>query len=262
MQKPCHHIAYLLAQVENTMKDRHYGISLVRVNPNQVRAATMEEVVKKLTACTSSGTDWPYALGQLYEGSGHAPLPKDKHQFILPQGKAEETPYGQINQIKVCQLLAASPEVIYPRGLNRHDEPIITTLPELLDSSISHTVSEHIYLEIDIPSLSVEEPDQKIAPLGEVSTILITSPHKCPLKSEGSMTMEVSNHLSRAVLEASSCKSKCLSPRRSTTAAVLMTPPQKPEGPLQVVNTSSQASVKEAEASLEDIFPIAAISRS
>ena len=49
-------------------------------------------------------------------------------------------------------------------------------------------------------------------------------------------------------------------------AVVLMTPPQKPEGPPQAVNTSSQVSVEEAEASLEDIpaniSPIAAISRS
>ena len=47
---------------------------------------------------------------------------------------------------------------------------------------------------------------------------------------------------------------------------VLMTPPQKPEGPLQSVNTSSQASVEEAEASLEDIptniSPIATVSKS
>ena len=137
VQKPCHDIAYLLVLVENAMKDRQYGISLVWVNPNQVRAATMEEAVKKLTACTSSGTNWPYTLAQLYEGPCYAPLPKDKHLGILPQGKAEETPCGQISQHEVCQLLAASPQVVYPIGLNGHDEPIITTLPELLDSSIS-----------------------------------------------------------------------------------------------------------------------------
>ena len=248
------------------MKDRHYGISFVWVNPNQVRAATMEEAVKRLTTCTFSGNNWPYALVQLYEGPCHAPLPKDKHLGILSQGKVEETPCGWISQLKVCQLLATSPQVIYPIGLNGHDEPIITTLPEPLESGISLTMCKHIYLEIDIPSLPMEEPDQKIPPLSKVSTILITSPHKFPLKLEGSMTMEVSNLLSQAALEASSCESKCLSPRRPTTAAVLMTPPQKPEGPLQVVNTSSQVSVKEVEASLEDIptniSPIAAISRS
>ena len=43
------------------------------------------------------------------------------------------------------------------------------------------------------------------------------------------------------------------------------TPPQKPEGLLQPVDTSSQVSIEVAEASLEDIptsiSPIAAISR-
>ena len=162
IQKPHHDIAYLLVWVENTMKDRHYDISLVWVNPNQVRAATMEEAAEKLTTCTSSGTNWPYALVQLYKGPYHAPLPKDKHLGILPQGKAEETPCGQISQLKVCQLLAASPLVIYPIGLNGHDEPFITTLPEPLDSGISLIVSKDIYLGIDIPSPPVEEPDQKI----------------------------------------------------------------------------------------------------
>ena len=248
------------------MKDRHYGISLEWVNPNQARAATMEEAVKKLTTCTSSGTDWPYTLVQLYEGPHHAPLPKDKHLGILPQGKVEETPCGQISQLQVCQLLAAGPQVVYPIGLNGHDEPIITTLPELLDSSISHITSKHVYLRIDIPSPPVEEPNQKILPLGKVSTILITSPHKSPLKSEGSMTTEVSNLLSQAALEWSSCESEHSSPRRLTTAVVLMTPPWKPEGPLQAVNTSSQVSIEVVEASLEDIptniSPTAAISRS
>ena len=261
-----HNVAYLLVQVKNTIKDRQYGISLVWVNPNLVRAATMEEVVKKLTGWTSIGTDWSYALALLYECPCHAPLPKDKHLGILPQGKAEETPYGRISQIEVHQLLAAGPQVVYPIGLNGHDEPIITTLLKPLDSGISLIASEHVYLEIDIPSPPVEEPDQKIPPLGQVSTILITSPHKSPPKSEGNMTTEVSNLLFWAALEASSCESKCSSPRRPTTAAVLMTPPWKPEGPLQAVDTSSQVSIGEVKASLENIpaniSPIAAVSRS
>ena len=85
-KNPAMNIAYLLAQIENATEDRHYGISLVCMNLHQVRAATMEEAVEKLTACPSSGTDWPYAPAQLYEGPCHAPLPKDKHLGILPQG--------------------------------------------------------------------------------------------------------------------------------------------------------------------------------
>ena len=68
------------------------------------------------------------------------------------------------------------------------------------------------------------------------------------------------------MLEASSCESEHSSPRRPTTTAAPTTPPQKPEGPIQAVDTSSQVSVEEKEASLEDlpanISPIAAVSRS
>ena len=114
------------------MEDRQYGMSLVWVNPNQARASIMEEAVETLATCTSSGTNWPYALVQLYEGSCHAPLPKDKHLGILPQGKAEETSCGQISQLDICQLLSAGSQVVYPTGLNGQDEPIITTLPEVV----------------------------------------------------------------------------------------------------------------------------------
>ena len=57
----------------------------------------MEEVVEKLAAYPSSGTDWPYVLAQLYEGSGHVPLPKGKDLGILPRGKVKETSCGQIS---------------------------------------------------------------------------------------------------------------------------------------------------------------------
>ena len=77
------------------------------------------------------------------------------------------------------------------------------------------------------------------------------------------MTAEVNDLLSQAVLEASSCESKHSSPRRPITAVVPMTLPWKPEVPLQPVDTSSQASIEEVEASLEDlptnISPTAAV---
>ena len=60
----------------------------------------MEEAVKKLTACASSGTDWPYSLVQLCKDPHHAPLPKNKHLGILTQGKVQETFCGQISQLK------------------------------------------------------------------------------------------------------------------------------------------------------------------
>ena len=140
-----------LVHLGNTTEERQYGVSLVLVNPHQTRTSTMEEVVEKLTTCPSSGTDWPYVLVQLYEGSGHMPLPKGKHLGILPQGKAEETSCGLISQLDICQLLSTGPQVVYPSGLNGHNEPIITTLPEPLSSGMSVIASTHPYLEINTP---------------------------------------------------------------------------------------------------------------
>ena len=159
----------------------------------------MEEVVGKLITWASSGPNWPYALVQLHEGTHHAPLPKEEHLGILPQRGAEAIPCGQISQLEVCQLLVASPQVIYPIGLNGCDEPIIPPLLEPLASGVSVTIGEPVYLEIDILSSPVEEPDQKVLPLGEVSTIIIAIPHKSTppkLERESSMTMEVRNLLS------------------------------------------------------------------
>ena len=93
-----------------------YGQTLVKSG-----FPSMEKVVGKLTACTSSGTDWPYTLVQLHEGTCHVPLPKEGPLGILPQREAEATPCRWISQLEVCQILVAGPQVVYPRGLNRHN---------------------------------------------------------------------------------------------------------------------------------------------
>ena len=102
-----------------------------------------------------------YTLVWLHEGTHHAPLSREGHLGILPQRGAEAAPCGQISQLEVCQLLAASPQVIYPVGLNGQDKPIIPSLPEPLASGISLTAGEPIYLGIDIPSPPGEESDQR-----------------------------------------------------------------------------------------------------
>ena len=140
----------------------------------------MEEAVGNVTAWVSSGPNWPYALMQLHEDTHHVPLPKEGHIAILPQRVAEMTACGRISQLEVHQHLISGPQVAYPIGLNGCKEPIITFLPESLANSISLTRGESIYLEIDISQSLAEEPDQKVLPIGEHSTIIITSPHKTP----------------------------------------------------------------------------------
>ena len=106
IQSPHRDMAYLLVHLGNTTEERQYNVSQVWVNIYQTKTSTMEEVVEKLAACPSSGTDWPYVLAQLYEGSGHVPLPKGKHLGILPQGEVARTSCGQISQLDICQLLS------------------------------------------------------------------------------------------------------------------------------------------------------------
>ena len=132
----------------------------------------------KLTSWVSSGPNRSYALVQLHKGTCHAPLPKEEHLGILPPRGAEVTPCGQISQLEVHQLLVSSPQVAYPIGLNGCEEPIITSLLELLTNGISLTGGESIYLEIDILQSLAEEPDQKVPPIGKLSTTVIASPHK------------------------------------------------------------------------------------
>ena len=96
-------------------------------------------MVKELTAWVSSGPNWPYALVQLHKDTHYAPLPKEGHLGILPQGGAEMTACGRISQLEVCQLLISGLQVTYPVELNGHEDSIITSLPESLANGISLT---------------------------------------------------------------------------------------------------------------------------
>ena len=102
-------MAYLLVCSEGGSEAESYGMALVWISPHQTRVSMMEEALGTLSTCISSGLNWPYIFAQLYKGSNHTPLPKDKNVGVLPQGKAEESPHGQISQLKVCQLLSAGP---------------------------------------------------------------------------------------------------------------------------------------------------------
>ena len=144
----------------------------------------MEEVVGTLSTYITSGPDWPYALVQLFKDSNHTPLPKGKHLGVLPQGKVEGSPYGQISQHEVHQLLSTRPWVIYPVGLNGNDELVMTTLPELLHSGTSITTNEHPYMRIDIPSPPPEEPEHTTLLVGEAHTIPAANSPKPPQNQE------------------------------------------------------------------------------
>ena len=178
------------------------------------------------------------------------------------QGKVEETSCGQISQLDLLPVpFCTDPQVVYPSGLNGHDEPIITTLPEPLSSGTSIIASKHPYLEINIPPNG--ESDTKVLPIGKVSIIQTTNLHNPPPNPEGSIAAEVNHLLDQAMVEVSSVKSEQSSLEKITKAATTMSPPQKLEVTVPPVDTSSQASMEEAEGSLEgiptNISPIAGV---
>ena len=107
-QKPQDSMTYLLVKVEDVSEVEGYSMALVWISPHQAWVSMMEEALGILSTCVSSGPDWPYVLTQLYEGTNHAPLPKDKHLGILHWGEVESL-YGQISQLEVHQLLSAGP---------------------------------------------------------------------------------------------------------------------------------------------------------
>ena len=142
-----------------------YGLSTVWVNPYQARVSTVEEVVRELTALASSGPNLPYPLVQLNEDTHHAPLPREGHLGILPEGGTNRTACRRISQLEVHQLLQSDLQVIYPVGLNGHKIPLITPLSESLANSTSLTEGKSVYLKVDILQSIVGELDQKALPL-------------------------------------------------------------------------------------------------
>ena len=144
-----------------------YGMALVWTSPHQAQVSMIEEALGTLSACISSGPNWPYVFAQLYKGSNHTPLLKDKHLGILPQRKAEEGPHGWISQLKVHQLISTRPRVIYPVGLNGCNQSVTIDLPEPLHSGSSITNDEHPHLQIDIPLPTPEGPEQTLSHLVE-----------------------------------------------------------------------------------------------
>ena len=127
--------------------------------------------------------------------------------------------------------------------------------------SVNSTSTSSFPLEIDIPPN--RESDTKVLPIGKVLIIQTTNLHNPPPNVEGSITAEVNHLIDQVMAEASSCKSKQSSLEKITEAAATTSPPQKLEVTFPPVDTSSQASMEEAEGSLEgiptNISPIAAV---
>ena len=177
----------------------------------------MEEALGTLSTCISSGPDWPYVFAQLYKGSNHKPLPKDKHLGILPWGKTEEGPHGWISQLEVCQLLSTGPQVVYPVGLNRCNQSVTIDLPELLHSGSSITNDKHPHLQINIPLPTPEGPECTIQLLGGAPATPINNIPKILWKPRITLMAEVNDLINQGMADDYNCE-----PEHSATGERLL----------------------------------------
>ena len=171
-----------------------------------------------MTLLPFTGSDLSLCLVQLNGDTHHEPLPREGHLTILAKEGASITTCGRVSQLQVHQLLSLDSQVVYLVGLNGCEVPVIPPPPESLAKGINLLRGKLIYLKVDIPQSITEGPELKAPPLGGHSpSILIASPIRPPLlKVEGeiSMTMEVRELLSQAVLDTSEHTSGSSTPRR------------------------------------------------
>ena len=209
----------------------------------------MVEALDILSSLTSEGSDWPYIILQLYEGANHMPLPRDKHICVLPQGKAE-SPSGQISQLKICWLLSTGLSVVFPIGLNRGDQLVTIDLPELLHTGSSVTTDEHPYIKVNIPMPIPEEQDCTNLPLGKKCDIPTINRPKTAWKPRVTLMAEVNDLLNQGMRDNYDRESEHSAMEEVPTTEADASPPLKMDITVLPIDTSSQASAAEMEASV------------
>ena len=136
-------------------------------------------------------------------------------------------------------------------GLNGDNQSVTIDLPALLHSGSSVTSVEHPYIKIDIPSPTPEEQDCANLPLGGVHTTLAVAMPKTPWKPRVTLMAEVNNLLTRGMTEDYDCELEHSAMVKEPATEADTSPPQKMEVSALPLDTSSQVSVAEMEASME-----------
>ena len=136
-------------------------------------------------------------------------------------------------------------------GLNGGDQSVTIDLPGLLHSGSSVTTDEHPYIKINIPSPTPEEQDHANPPLGGVHATLAVAMPKTPWKPRVTLMAEVVNLLTRGMTEDYDHEPEHSATVKEPATEAYTSPPQKTEVPTLPLDTSSQVSIAEMEASME-----------
>ena len=106
-------------------------------------------------------------------------------------------------------------------------------------------------MRIDIPLPTPEEPECTTLPLGEAHATLAATTPKTPWKPRISLSAEVNDLLNQGMVDNYNCESEHSAIGKEAAMEADMPLPHKAEVPAPPLDTSSQASVEEVEASLE-----------
>ena len=248
-QMPHPNRAYLPVRVDDTPNTKTYGLALVWVNPLQARVAAMADALDTLATFTYKGPDWPYILIQLYEGAKHMPLLAYKHLGVLAQEKMEG-PSGWISQLKIHQLLSARSLVVVPVELNGGEHAVTVDLPEPLCTGSSITLDDHPFVEVNIPSPTMEDQGCMTPTQGRQQDTLPATIPKTPWKPRIALATQVAKLLDRGMTDNYDWELEH-SVMADNATQVEMSPTQKMEEPLLPLETSSQTSVDGMDASVE-----------
>ena len=209
----------------------------------------MVDALDTLATFAYEGPDWLYILNQLYEGANHIPLPMNKHLGVLAQEKMEG-PSGQISQLRIHQLLSTRSLVVVPVELNGGEQAVTVNLPEPSCTGSSVTSDDHPFVEVNIPSPTMEDQGCMTPTLGRQQDTLPTTIPKTPWKPRIALTTQVTKLLDRGMTDNYNWESEH-SIMADHTTQVETSPTQKMEELLLPLETSSQTSVDGMDASIE-----------
>ena len=210
----------------------------------------MGEALEALSSYTPKGSDWQYDPAQLYKGANHMPLPKDGHICVLPQGEVGN-PSGWISQIKICQLLSTRPSVVFPMELNQGNQSVTIDLPESLHMGSSVINDKYPYIEVNIPTLVPKEQSNANLPLGKKCDTATANQPKTSWKPRITLTAEVKDLIGWGMTDDYDQESEHSSKAKVPSPEAVTLSPSKREKPVLLLDTHSQTSVAETEASGE-----------
>ena len=248
-QMPHPNRAHLLVWVDDTPNAKTYGLALVWVNPLQTRVAAMADALDTLATFAYEGPDWLYILIQLYEGANHMPLLVNKHLGVLAQEKMEG-PSGWISQLRIHQLLSARSSVVVPMELNGGEQTVTVNLPEPLCTGSSITSDDHPFIEVNIPSPTMEDQGCMTPTQGRQQDTFPTTIPKTPWKPRIALLTQVTKLLDRGMTDNYDWELEH-SITVDHATQVEMSPTRKMEELLLPLETSSQTSVDGTDASVE-----------